>query len=370
MIKVCSPQLGLSLESQLGGEVHDSNLVLQMAKKGIKFSVLLPRHKSYPKHKNIVVQNLMMSHIFPPHVFNILSLGFVIQKYQNQSIDILRIHTPYFLGFTALLVKKLFSNSKIVTTIHLKEERIDLLLILNSTIKSYDHIFTVSNYLKKWLVTSYKIAPNKITVISNGVENFLKPGPKDSQLVKKYKLKDKVVLLNVGLLNDRKNVLFLIDVFKELIPKYKNLVLIICGSGNLKIKLEEIIEKSNLIGKVYLFEPVYGQQKLKVFNLADIFLFPSKNEGFGLVGAEAMACGKPVIAADNSSLPELVDDKKSGYLAKTNDINDWVHKIELLINSNKLKDRMGKNGLKKVKKYYTWDKVADKTIEVYQRLTS
>jgi glycosyltransferase involved in cell wall biosynthesis len=368
MIKVCSPQLGLSLNSQLGGEVHDSNLVLQMAKKGVKFLILLPGFKSFPKHKNIKVQNLPMSHIFPPHSFNILSLPFIIRHYKKHSFDILRIHTPYFLGFAALLVKKIYPNLKIATTIHLKEERIDLLLILSRTIKVYDHIFTVSNYLKKWLVASYQIEPDKITVIYNGVEDFLKPKSKDSQLVKKFKLKDKLVLLNVGLLNDRKNVLFLIDVFKKLLPKNKNLVLIICGSGSLKNKLEQIIKRDKLDGKIYLWGPVFGQQKLKIFNLADIFLFPSKNEGFGLVGAEAMACGKPVIAANNSSLPELVDNESSGYLAKTSDLKDWVQKIELLINSNKLRTQMGKKGLEKVKRYYTWDRVADKTISVYQRL--
>ncbi len=369
MIKICSPQLGLFTDSQLGGEVHDVQLISKLCKKGVIFNVLLPRNKSYPKLKNLNTFFLPFSHVFPPHLFNILALPYIISQYKRDKFNILRIHSPYFLGIAAWVTKKLFPNIRIVTTIHLREDRTDLDWILAKTVHVYDHIFTVSEYLKEWVVGRYKISPKKITVIYNGVEESLKPKQKNRDLIAKYGLENKKILLNIGSLIDRKNVLFLINLMKLLIQKNKNLKLIICGSGALKKELQSKINEGKLNDFVLLLDPVFRTEKNEIFNLADIFLFPSKNEGFGLVAGEAMTCGIPVVGANNTSIPEVVIDNKTGFLAKTSDLIDWEKKLDLLIDSPELRDKMGKSGRKFSMKNFTWDKVANKTLKIYEELS-
>jgi glycosyltransferase involved in cell wall biosynthesis len=367
-IKVCSPQLGLSHTSQLGGEVHDAYLIEELCQSGVSLEVCLPKGRDYKKNKNLNVVYLPIKSIVPPYLFNLIVLPYLIYSLKIKQISILRVHSPYFLGLAALLVKKIFPHIKIVTTVHLKEEREDMRLVLARTIFVYDHIFAVSGYLKSWLVQEYKIDPNKITVVYNGVDNNLGPSNKNSSYMKKYNLYKKKVLLNLGSWNRRKNILFLLDVLKEVKKTYKEAVLVLCGSGPLK---EEIIKKAREldIKKSIIFIPPVkgGKDKKKLLSLADVFLFPSLNEGFGLVAAEAMVCGKVVIASNNTSLPEVID-RKSGILLKENDLPSWVKETNKVLGNPKKYGLLRRDAYKKVKDNFTWKIVSEKTLKVYRGL--
>lgn len=366
-MRIFSPQLGLSPISQLGGEVHDYNLIKELCSKGINFDVLLPKDRLFEKNKNLKMSFLPIKSIFPPHLFNVIALPYFFIS-QRTKIDIYRFHNPYFLGIAGKIFKRFNPDIKIVTTIHLAEERWDLDWIFKNTMDIYDHFFVVSEYLKNWLIKKYKIFPSKITVIFNGVELGLSPGRKDKLLIKKYKLDGKIVLLNIGLLNKRKNVLFLIELYKRIVKNNPNLSLFFCGSGPLRKELEYEIKVNRLEKNVFVLKPVYKNDKKQMLNLADIFLFPSLYEGFGLVGVEAMACGLPVIASNNSSLPEIVEDGKTGFLAKTNDLADWEEKLLLLVKNRKKRLELGKMGLKRQKKLFTWDISAQKTVKIYREI--
>ncbi len=354
-MKIYSPQLGLSPTSQFGGEVHDTQLISSLTKKGVEVKVLLSKGKKHPLLKNLKIDFLPIAHIVPPHLFNLIALPYILKE----KYDILRIHSPYFLGLAAWAVRKISPETKIVTTIHLKETSWDLKWILKKTIHVYDHIFTVSQYLKDDLVDEFNLNPEKISVIYNGVN--MHPEPKDRALIEKYGVKDKVVLLFVGQLVERKNPLLLVELMKRLYGG--KIKLIICGSGPLKAKIKQ--QAIGLEEYITVIDPVYGKEKNKLFNLADIFMFPSLNEGFGLVVAEAMAVGKPVICSPNTSLPELVEDGVNGYLA--GDITEWEEETRRLISNKPLREKMGQRGLRKSKQF-NWDAVADKTLTAYKKL--
>lgn len=89
------------------------------------------------------------------------------------------------------------------------------------------------------------------------------------------------------------------------------------------------------------------------YNRADIFLFPSRLEGFGLPVVEAMACQKPVICTRSSSLPELVDDGQGGYLCKLDDVEDFVRNIRRLAQDYGLRAAMGAYNRAKVERSFT-----------------
>jgi len=110
------------------------------------------------------------------------------------------------------------------------------------------------------------------------------------------------------------------------------------------------------------------EEKVDLYNLADIFVLPSLLEGFGMVAAEAMACGKPVVASNASSLPEVVEDGKTGLLANPACVDDFTDQVLRLLRDESLRKRLGGAGRERVLRNFSWDVAARKTLEVYQRV--
>ena len=98
-----------------------------------------------------------------------------------------------------------------------------------------------------------------------------------------------------------------------------------------------------------------------LYNEADICVVPSIwREPFGITAIEAMACGKPVIASATGGLELIVDHEKTGLLFKPGDVEDLMQKIELLLDNKALRDKMGREGRKKVEEFYNWDYIIEK----------
>ena len=364
-LKIVSPQLGLSPFSNLGGEVVDRETLKGLAKLGVEIDVLLPKDRPYPKIKNLQVTFAPIKHIVPPYLFNIFVFFYLWQTFQKKKITLIRIHNPYFIGPGAWLFKKLFSPKTLLVPFyhHFEKSRIRNLLD-NFFIKKWDLILTGSEDSKREMIQRFKVNSRNIQVVYHGVLKSFKPREKSKRLVKKYGLKDKEILLFIGVLTKRKNASFLLDLLSRL--KRKDVKLLICGQGP---ELKNLKKKTRVLG---LEEQVVflGFQKDLVgfYNLADIFVFPSLKEGFGLVVAEAMLCEKPVIVSSNSSLREIVDHKKNGFLAETNNLKDWQKKIEILLDNKKLRKELGKEGRRKILKSFSWEKAVQRTYKIYQQL--
>jgi len=97
--------------------------------------------------------------------------------------------------------------------------------------------------------------------------------------------------------------------------------------------------------------------------LAELFIYPSLYEGFGLPPLEAMACGCPVITSNTSSLPEVVGD--AGIMVDPYDVNEIAKAIDLVLSNENLRNEMIEKGLKQAKKF-SWRKTAEETLKVYE----
>ena len=352
-IKICSPQLGLNPNSNLGGEVHDHFIIQNLAFYGNKVYVYLPQNRPYIKHVNIIASRAPIKHI-PAIMFNLLIIPYLFKTYKKQKFNLIRVHNPYFIGPGAVLFK-FFYKIPIIATYHLKEENIIFNLINRIIINKFDGIIVVSNYLKKWLINKYKCNPEKIKVIYNGVDNSLKATGKN-------KKDNKFILLYIGILNDRKNPLFLLKVFEKFQKDNEEAALVICGKGPLKKKIINVIAQKRL-KNVTLINEAYGINKQTLINNCDLFLFPSKNEGFGLAIVEAMRCRKPVLAMDNTSIRELVINGYNGFLLPEN-VEKWVEKIKIFKNDQEKLEKYGQQAYK-FSLRFNWETAARETFNYY-----
>lgn len=361
---ILSPQLGLSPKSILGGEVFDREILLGLAKNGIKIEIILPEGKPHDANiKNWHITYLPFSH-FPAQIFNFLLIPDLF-KYKNSSV--MRLHQPQFLFIAAFLLKVISPKMKTLATYHKFEET--NFGPLSKTINSFwNHIICDSLAVEEKIVKNYGVDPSKITVVHNGTPSYLRPTAKDKDLEKKLKLENKTVLLFMGLFIDRKNPLFVLDVLHELLKSQPNTVVIFLGQGSLKNKIVEKSKKMGMEKDIRVMDPVFGVQKNKIHNLADIFVHPSKDEGFALAPLESMACAKPVVMTDGYSAKEAVINGHNGYLCRSNDIKDWVKKLSRLISDKNLRVKMGKNSYSKAKKEFSWDQAVKKHVEVLRSL--
>ena len=107
---------------------------------------------------------------------------------------------------------------------------------------------------------------------------------------------------------------------------------------------------------------------VKAYQDCDALLFPSKYEGLGYAALEAMACGKPVIASDNSALPEVVVDGVTGILCAPEDTDCFISACKKLKNDNGLRTRMGENARKRILESFSEETLIQQYISVYKQL--
>lgn len=174
-----------------------------------------------------------------------------------------------------------------------------------------EKIFTDSENTKNDILKYYKVDPDKIVVTYAGVDlgRFKKKEQSEyDYLYEKYSIpRDKKVLMYVGNLKPHKNLKRLLEAFKG-IDMIDNTVLILVGKAFENHDVSAPEQQYGIDDKVIHTGIVSNEELVDFYNLADLFVFPSLYEGFGIPPLEAMACGTPVVCSNSSSLPEVVGD--------------------------------------------------------------
>lgn len=321
---ICSPQLGLSPESNLGGEVYDREMLKGLDALGVQTVIILPWGKKYPPLKHAKIYFLPLPFVYPPWLFNVLILPYLFFLYSKFKFDILRVHSPYFVGPTAILFGCIFRNVKIIPSyLHLEPDNKFYDLIDRLLLPRWKLITTISETTGSEIGSRYRIDTERIIVVPCGVEKKYRPVAKNKLLLKKFGLDGRTILLYLGQFIERKNITFLLKVIRELPASF---VLVLCGDGSERKMLERMCSDENLTGKVVFTGFVLEKDKLDYYNLADVFLCPSLKEGFGLSVNEALACGKKVIA---SNLPVFNEITNASLVLVPLDVELWVKEIQM-----------------------------------------
>lgn len=229
-----------------------------------------------------------------------------------------------------------------------------------------DHYVAVSGDIKQWMSQAIGIKSCLIKKIINGVD-AKKFFPEDKEKIKAfYGLRSNVVIGTVGRLDPIKQQHLLIKAFSMLEHNRHNLSLIIIGDGYERIRLEALRKTLPCAHCIKFFgnrDDVY-----KLYNLMDIFVLPSKNEGLSNTILEAMACGVPVIATSVGGNPELVKNGETGLLVLPNSENAIQMAITYYLENPEIRKLHGKNGRLKVEKCFSLQRMVAEYENLYKTL--
>lgn len=239
---------------------------------------------------------------------------------------------------------------------------------LKTSCKQADHIITISEFSKSEIIKYLGIKADKITVIPMGVSPdwFLPISDENIRDVKKkYQLPAKYILY-LGTLEPRKNIKKLIEAYHKVLmeetacPK----LVLAGGKGWMYDEIFSAVKSLKIKEKVIFTGYVDEMDKQAIMTGADIFVFPSVYEGFGIPPLEAMACRVPVITSKGSSLPEVVGD--AALLADPYSTEDIANKIKQLLFDADLKEELRGKGVERAQKF-SWINTANQLTAILDK---
>lgn len=232
-----------------------------------------------------------------------------------------------------------------------------------------DIVISVSINNKKDIIQYTKISPDKIKIIYEGVNylKFFKPiNPvKLKNILEKYKINTQYIFAPISLYK-YKNYNTTIKAYKKFKENINsNIKLVISGVDphQNKADMQKLIIELNLEDDVYYLGYIPHEEIRYFFKGADLTIYFSSYESFGLPVLEAMASGSPVICSNQSSLPEVVGD--AGILVDPHDIDEMANAIYMVLTNNNLKQELIEKGLDRAKQF-SWKKTAEETYNIYE----
>jgi len=221
-----------------------------------------------------------------------------------------------------------------------------------------DHLIVFCSFAKEALHEEYGIPYEKISVVPLGVDiDTFAPKFDSSHLKKKFGMDQEFVTLTVATTSWRKGMVFLLRAFHALSLTEMNFKAIIATGGSSNIR--DLVNELNLNRRVIMIEkPLNHEELAALYNLADIFILPSVEEGFGLTPLESMACGTPVLVSAVGGFVDIIDND-CGVLVPPFDYRSLVSHLQELYEDRSLLKEMGKKARMKALKY-TWEITGEK----------
>ncbi len=230
------------------------------------------------------------------------------------------------------------------------------------------HILADSQATKDDLQQLWQVPADKITVLYSGVDERFRPVPQPAKLAEvrqRYAIPDAPYLLALSTIQPRKNYQMLIRAFRPVAQDWPHNLVIGGGKGWLFEQILAEVEAQDLTGRVHFIGYVNDHDLPALYSGAALFLYPSLYEGFGLPPLEAMACGVPVLLANNSSLPEVAGD--AALLLSPHDEAAWSQAIHRLLLDSGRRAQMVAAGFQQARQF-TWRKAGRQLRTLYGEL--
>jgi len=306
---------------------------------------------------------------FPPYDLALASK--ILEVAEKVDLDVLHMHYAIPHATAAYLAREMYRPKRylpFVTTLHgtditLVGARSSFLPITGFSIEQSDAVTAISQYLADETCRTFRncaveVIPNFI----NAGQYFRRNRPK---LRRELAGDDELVVMHVSNFRPVKRIGDCIRVLAEIGPKV-NARLVMCGDGPERGGAEALAAELGLADRVFFAGQV--PNIADYLSVADLLLIPSETESFGLAALEAMACEVPVIANRVGGLPEVIEDRETGYLVPLGDIKAMAERsIEVLSNAP-LRREMGSRGREWAVSQFNTDRVIPQYIKVYERI--
>jgi len=228
-------------------------------------------------------------------------------------------------------------------------------------------IIAVSRATKHDIVKYLRVPSAKIIKIPEAAGDIFVPQLDRARLEgvrRRYKL-DSDFILGIGSASPRKNIQALIHAFAlDPFLRSKYQLVIVWTHSLLEQELQREISTLEIAHQVRFLRRVSNEDLALLYNAASLFVFPSLYEGFGLPPLEAMACGTPVVAANNSSIPEVVGD--AAILVDASDVKAIAEAMTQVLTDMNLRHELRERGLQRAQ-MFSWERCARETLTVYER---
>jgi glycosyltransferase involved in cell wall biosynthesis len=225
---------------------------------------------------------------------------------------------------------------------------------------------TMSAMMKRFVVETCGIAPERVTVIPIGITV---PAPLSGgqrrRLLEELRLDGNApIIVSVGRLVSRKGHMYLLRALPDVVRRHPDVQVALVGDGEERAALEREAQALGVMGNV-IFAGARSDA-VAIMALATFTALPSLEEEFGIVITESFACGKPVVATNVGGIPEHVRPMENGLLVPAGDSKALAEQITLLLDNPSLTRRLGEEGLRTVEQQYTRQRFFERTDAVYR----
>ncbi|GMR19027.1 MAG: glycosyltransferase family 1 protein [Patescibacteria group bacterium] len=233
--------------------------------------------------------------------------------------------------------------------------------------KRADHLIANSEYTKQDIVNTYKISEDRVTVAYPGVDRKkFKPAskPQIEKVKEKYGL-EKPFILYLGTLEPRKNIVSILKAYANLESRGDFNLVLAGKKGWMYNEIFRQVEDLGIEEDVIFTGFVPDEDKPVLLSAAEVFVYPSFFEGFGMPVVEAQACGTPVVTSNTTSLPEAAGG--AALLVDPHQVDGLKGAVERLLSAAELRENLSAKGLENAKRF-RWDESAGKVLNVFNSL--
>lgn len=234
-------------------------------------------------------------------------------------------------------------------------------------------VVVCSRYMVDQLKHEFQVPHDKIDMIPNGVVIPVSPFNHDMQRAQfryKYQQSDDPLLFAVGRLVHEKGWHVLMHAVRTLSCEYANIRLVLAGVGGYQLILQQLVNEHSLQSHVVFAGFISDFERNALYAAADVAVFPSLYEPFGIVALEAMALHCPVVVSDTGGLREVVESHRTGLLVYPDDVDSLVWGLRhTLTHTDATRDRV-RTAYDEVRSIYGWQTIAAATTATYGRVLS
>lgn len=365
--------------------VHD--LSKRLIKDGHEVTVVTYRDNTdvpeYENDKGVNVYRVDNYMIHPNNFIDwIMQLNFNMVSKATEIInkegafDVIHAH-DWLVTYAAKAIKNAY-NIPIVATIHATEAgrnsgiHDETQRYINDTewLLTYEasEVIVNSNYMKNEIQRLFGLPFNKINVIPNGINLSNFTGiERDYDFRRQYAMDNEKIILYVGRLVYEKGIQNLIAAMPKILSNYNDAKLIIAGRGGMIEELKSEAASLGLNNKIYFTGYLDSKQVQKMYKCADVAVFPSTYEPFGIVALEAMLAGVPTVVSDVGGLDEIVTHGVDGMKSYAGNPNSIADSVTALLYDHQLASNVSKKARQKVKEQFNWEKIAQDTHFTYEK---